>query len=71
MATIINATTIAKPQYGNTIRYRFRYEVSTGEVHERMAWVPSTVNEASERTSRGNQLLQELAEVEFLLNVGT
>lgn len=64
MATITNATTIYTQVRGGTTRWRFRYVLDNGEVHERNAWVPTTTDEATERTARGVAMLAELAEAE-------
>lgn len=66
MAAIVSSETKATEVRQNGItRYRFRYVVDTGETRERIAWVPSATDEATERTFRGNLLLQELADAEF------
>ena len=65
MATITNAVTISKQARGTTTRYRFRYTLDNGDVHERNAWVSSTIVEADERTARGTMMLDELAQAEI------
>ncbi len=64
MATVTSATTIYKQVRGETTRYRFRYVLDNGEVHERNAWVPSTTDEATERVARQTLMLDELAVAE-------
>ena len=61
MATITQATTVETIKSGSTMRYKFRYVLSTGEIHERRAWVALSVDQAQERDRRGVLLLDELA----------
>ena len=71
MSTITSATTVSKEErQSGTVRYKFRYELDVGEVHERIAWVSVVVDEATERTARGERLLTELAEAEAAEIIG-
>lgn len=65
MSTIVSAVTKYKQVRGGTTRYGFQYTLDNGEVHDRIAWVPSTVSEATERDARGQMLLDELAQAEL------
>lgn len=65
MSTITQAETRYKQIRGNTTRYGFRYTLDNGEVHDRIAWVLSSVDEVTERTARGQMLLDELAQAEI------
>lgn len=65
MSAIIRAVTRYKQVRGNTTRYGFRYTLDNGEVHDRIAWVPSSIDEATERDARGVLLLDELAQAEI------
>lgn len=69
MSTIVEAVTRYKQVRGGTTRYGFRYTFDNGEVHDRIAWVPSSIDEATERDARGVMLLDELArrEIEEIL----
>lgn len=69
MSTIIEAVTRYKQVRGGTTRYGFRYTLDSGEVHDRIAWVSSETDEATERDARGVMLLDELArrEIEEIL----
>ena len=64
MATITNSETVEARVAGSITKYLFKYTLSNGEVHQRRAWVPSTTNEDTERTFRGNLMLEELAAAE-------
>ncbi len=64
MATITLSETLEARKSGSICKYLFRYTLDFGEVHIRRAWVPDTVDEATERTTRGVLMLQELAEAE-------
>jgi hypothetical protein len=65
MATIVTAETLQATVHGGTVRYLFQYTLDNGEIHRRRAWVPVNTNEATERTARGNALLNELANEEI------
>lgn len=65
MSAIVEAVTRYKQVRGGTTRYGFRYTLDNGEVHDRIAWVPSTVDEVTERDARGVMLLDELAQAEI------
>lgn len=65
MSTIVDAVTRYKQVRGNTTRYGFRYTLDNGEVHDRIAWVSSSIDEAAERDARGVLLLDELAQAEI------
>lgn len=65
MSSITQAETRYKQVRGGTTRYGFRYTLDNGEVHDRAAWVPSTVDEVTERNARGQMLLDELAQAEL------
>lgn len=65
MSTIVSAVTRYKQVRGNTTRYGFRYTLDSGEVHDRIAWVSSSIDEAAERDARGVLLLEELARAEI------
>lgn len=65
MSSITQAETRYKQVRGGTTRYGFRYTLDNGEVHDRIAWVPSSVDEVAERTTRGQMLLDELAQAEI------
>lgn len=65
MSTIVDAVTRYKQVRGGTTRYGFRYTLDNGEVHDRIAWVPSSIDEATERDARGVLLLDELAQAEI------
>jgi hypothetical protein len=65
MATIVSSETRYKQVRGNTTRYGFRYTLDNGEVHDRIAWVESSVDEAVERDARGQMMLDELAQAEI------
>jgi len=69
MSTIVDAVTRYKQVRGGTTRYGFRYTLDNGEVHDRIAWVSSETDEATERDARGVMLLDELArrEIEEIL----
>lgn len=69
MSTIIEAVTRYKQVRGGTTRYGFRFTLDNGEVHDRIAWVSSETDEATERDARGVMLLDELArrEIEDIL----
>ena len=64
MTTIATAETVYTQNRGNSVRWRFRYTTSNGEVHECNAWCPSSTDETTERTARGTALLAGLAESE-------
>ncbi len=64
MATITNSETVEASVSGSITKYLFRYTLSNGEVHQRRAWVPSSTDEVTERTYRGNLMLEELADQE-------
>ena len=65
MSTIVSAVTKYKQVRGATTRYGFRYTLDNGEVHDRIAWVPSTTDEVTERDARGQMMLDELAQAEI------
>lgn len=65
MSAIVEAVTRYKQLRGNTTRYGFRYTLDNGEVHDRIAWVPSETDEVTERNARGVMLLDELAQAEI------
>ena len=65
MSTIVDAVTRYKQVRGGTTRYGFRYTLDNGEVHDRIAWVSSSIDEATERDARGVLLLDELAQAEI------
>lgn len=69
MSTITQAVTRYKQVRGGTTRYGFRFTLDNGEVHDRIAWVSSETDEATERDARGVMLLDELArrEIEEIL----
>ena len=69
MSTIVDAVTRYKQVRGGTTRYGFRFTLDNGEVHDRIAWVSSETDEATERDARGVMLLDELArrEIEEIL----
>lgn len=70
MSSITQAETRYKQVRGGTTRYGFRYTLDNGEVHDRIAWVPSSVDEVTERTTRGQMLLDELAQAEIAKVLG-
>lgn len=65
MSTIVDAVTRYKQVRGGTTRYGFRYTLDNGEVHDRIAWVSSSIDETTERDVRGTLLLDELAQAEI------
>lgn len=65
MSTIVDAVTRYKQVRGGTTRYGFRYTLDNGEVHDRIAWVSSSIDETTERDARGTLLLDELAQAEI------